>query len=58
MCDQNVGVARTIDVEAISKDIAQLIKTLDEEVAHGGKEIKVSVKDVKSAAEKLEKLVK
>jgi hypothetical protein len=51
MCDQNVGVAKRLDLENISKDIANLVKELDEEV-------KVQVRDVKRIQEKLEKVIK
>ena len=51
MCT-DVGVAKRIDVESISKDIADLVKQLDDEVEG---EIKVS--DVRKIEEKLKKLV-
>ena len=32
MCDNNVGVAKRIDLESLSKDIADLVKQLGQEV--------------------------
>ena len=52
MCDQNVGVAKRIDVEAISKEIADLVKELDKEA-----KVKIPVHEVKKIQKKLEKLV-
>lgn len=52
MCDSNVGVAKRIDVESISKDIADLVKQLDKEV-----EGDIKVSDVKKIQEKLEKII-
>jgi hypothetical protein len=56
MCDQNVGVAKKIDVERVSKDIAELIKALDKEVK--GDEVHVPVKKVKDVSEKLARIIK
>jgi hypothetical protein len=53
MCDSNVGVAKRIDLENISKDIAELVKQLDKEV-----EGDIQVRDVKKIEEKLKKIVK
>jgi hypothetical protein len=53
MCDQNVGVAKRIDLESISSDIADLFKELDNEV-----KIKIPVRKVKNIRKKLEKLIK
>lgn len=50
MCDSNVGVARRIDLEKISKEIADLVKNIDEEV-------NVSVDDIRRIAKNLEMLV-
>jgi hypothetical protein len=51
MCDNNVGVAKRIDLENISKDVAKLVKELDDEVP-------VQVRDIKKIQEKLEKIIK
>lgn len=56
MCTNNVGVARRIDVEHISKEIADLIKSLDKEVK--GEEVQLPVDKVKKIARDIEKLVK
>ena len=50
MCDQNVGVAKRLDIEKISKDVADLMKGLDNEV-------KLEVKKVKKIQDNLGKLV-
>jgi hypothetical protein len=55
MCSNNVGVAKRIEVEKISKDIAELVKTLEAEV-HGD-EVNIPVKQAKKVAKSLEKLV-
>lgn len=52
MCDSNVGVARRIDVEAISKELADLVKQLDKEV-----EVEIEVKDIRKIEGKLKKLI-
>lgn len=36
MCSNNVGVAKRLDLESISEDIAKLVKELDKEVEGGG----------------------
>jgi hypothetical protein len=53
MCDNNVGVAKRLDLESISKDIADLVKKLDKEV-----EGDVDVREVKKIEAKLEKIIK
>jgi hypothetical protein len=53
MCDNNVGVAKRIDLESISKDVADLVKQLDEEV-----EGDVEVRDLKKIEAKLQKIIK
>jgi hypothetical protein len=50
MCDQNVGVAKRIEIEKTSKKVADLVKGLDEEV-------KIDVSDVKKIQAELEKFV-
>jgi hypothetical protein len=56
MCDNNVGVAKRIDVEHISKELTDLIKTLDKEVK--GEEVRLPVPKVKKIAEDLTKIIK
>jgi hypothetical protein len=52
MCTNNVGVARRIDLESISEDIAALIKQLGREV-----EGDIDVAEVKKIETKLRKVV-
>lgn len=52
MCDSNVGVARKIDLESVSADVAKLIRKLDKEL-----EGSVKVADVKKIEAKLAKIV-
>jgi len=54
MCSNNVGVARRIEVEKVSKEIAELVKTLEAEVH--GEEVNIPVKQAKKVAKSLEKL--
>jgi hypothetical protein len=56
MCDNNVGVAKRIDVQHISQELADLIKTLDREVK--GEEVHLPVPKVKQITEKLTKIIK
>jgi hypothetical protein len=56
MCSNNVGVARRIDVENISKELTDLIKTLDKEVK--GEEVNLPVAKVKKIAKDLERIIK
>ena len=53
MCDSNVGVAKRLDLESISKDIAELVKQLDKEV-----EGEVQVRDLKKIEGKIQKIIK
>jgi hypothetical protein len=53
MCTGNVGVARRIDLESISEDIAKLVKELDDEV-----EGEVEVNELKKIDTKLQKIIK
>ena len=53
MCDNNVGVAKRLDLESISEDIAKLVKQLDKEV-----EGKVPVRDLKKVEAKVQKIIK
>jgi hypothetical protein len=52
MCDNNVGVAKRLDLESISQDIAKLVKELDKEV-----EGKVQVSDLKKIEAKVHKII-
>lgn len=51
MCSNNVGVAKRLDLESISEDIAKLVKQLDQEV-----EGEVDVRDLKKIEAKLQKI--
>ena len=53
MCDNNVGVARRLDLESISEDIAKLVKKLDKEV-----EGHVDVHELKRVEAKVQKIIK
>lgn len=53
MCDNNVGVAKRLDLESISKDIAELVKQLDKEV-----EGKVQTRDLKKIETKIQSIMK
>jgi len=53
MCSNNVGVAKRLDLESISEDIANLVKQLDKEV-----EGEVQVRDLKNVSTKIEKIIK
>ena len=50
MCDEKQGVAKRIEIEKISKEVADLVKGLDEE-------IKISVPSVRKIQRKLEKII-
>jgi hypothetical protein len=52
MCDQNVGVARRLDLESISEDIAELVKQLDKKA-----EGEISVDEIKKIERKLHRIV-
>jgi hypothetical protein len=53
MCDNNVGVAKRLDLENISKDIAELVKQLDKKV-----EGPVQVHALKNIEAKVQKIIK
>ena len=53
MCDNNVGVAKRLDLEGISKDIAELVKQLDKKV-----EGPIKVHDLKTIEGKVQKIIK
>ena len=53
MCDNNVGVAKRLDLENISKDIAELVKELDKKV-----EGPVQVHKLKTIEAKVQKIIK
>jgi hypothetical protein len=48
MCDNNLGVAKRLDLESMSEDIAELVKQLDREV-----ERDVQVRDLRQIETKL-----
>ncbi|WP_441279867.1 hypothetical protein [Bradyrhizobium sp. 63_E2_N1_3] len=52
MCDSNVGVAKRLDLESISEDIADLVKQLDKKV-----EGEISVDELKKIEKKLHDIV-
>jgi hypothetical protein len=51
MCDANVGVAKAMDLEKISKEVADLVKGIDDEVS-------VEVRDIKRIQKELEDIIK
>jgi hypothetical protein len=51
----NVGVARRIEVEKISKEIADLVKTLEQQI-HGD-EVTIPVQKIKHVREQLGKII-
>jgi hypothetical protein len=53
MCDNNVGVVKRLDLENISKDIAELVKELDKKV-----EGPVQVHNLKTIEAKVQKIIK
>jgi len=53
MCDNNVGVAKRLDLESISKDIADLVKKLEKKV-----EGPVQTRDLKNIETKVQKILK
>jgi hypothetical protein len=55
MCDNNVGVAKRIEVERISQEIADLVKALDDEM--NGDDVNIPVQKVQSVAERLHKII-
>ncbi len=52
MCDNNVGVAKRLELESISQEIAKLVKELDGEV-----EGKVQVSELKKIEAKVHKII-
>jgi hypothetical protein len=53
MCDDKVGVAKRLDLESVSKDIADLVKQLDKKV-----EGPVNVHGLKTIEAKVQKIMK
>ena len=53
MCKNNVGVVKLLDLESISKDVAELVKQLDKEV-----EGKVHTRDLKKIEGKIQSIIK
>ena len=56
MCDNNVGVAKRIEVEKISKEISDLVKELEGEAHRKGDEVNIPVQKVKHVAHRLSKI--
>ena len=55
MCDSNVGVARRIEVEQVSKEISDLVKELEKEI-HGD-DVHIPVQKVKHVTNRLNKII-
>jgi hypothetical protein len=53
MCDNNVGVAKRVDLESVSKDLAELVKQLGKQA-----EGPVQVNDLKKVETKVQKIIK
>lgn len=53
MCDNNVGVAKRIDLESLSEDVAALVKQLEKKV-----EGPVKVTHLKSIETKVQKILR
>jgi hypothetical protein len=53
VCDNNVGVAKRLDLESISKDIADLVKKLGSEV-----EGPLQTRELKQIETKVQKILK
>jgi hypothetical protein len=51
-CPNNIGVAKRIDLESVSEDLARLVRQLGDEV-----EGEVQVDDPKNIENKLEKII-
>jgi len=56
MCDSNVGVAKRLDLENISKELRELIVSLDEQASTV--EVDVDVKKIQHIEHRLHELVK
>jgi len=56
MCTNNVGVVKRLEVEQISKEIADLVKALEEEMIHG-EDVDIPVQKVKHVRERLGKII-
>jgi hypothetical protein len=52
MCDSNVGVAKRIDLESISEDIANFVDQLDDEI-----DVEISVEEIKKIEKRLHDIV-
>jgi hypothetical protein len=55
MCDNNVGVARRIEVQRISKEISDLVRELDKEIQ--GEDVNIPVQKVKQVNKQLERII-
>ena len=56
MCDSNVGVAKRMDLEKVSKEMADLIKDLDKGAK--SEDVEVPVHVVKRITKRLEDILK
>jgi len=52
MCDQNVGVAKRLDLVSISKEMADFVNKLDKEI-----DVEISVDEIKKIQRKLHKAI-
>lgn len=53
MCDNNVGVAKRIDIERVSTELADFVKKLEKQV-----EVNIKVGEIKKFQTKLEDIIK
>jgi hypothetical protein len=53
MCDNNVGVAKRLDLDSLSQDIANLVRQLGKEI-----EGDVQVRDLKKVEAKVHQILK
>lgn len=52
MCNETVGVVKRIDLERVSKELAQFVKELDKEV-----QVKLKVPKIRKFQSRLEKIL-
>ena len=57
MCTNNVGVAKRIEVEKISKEISDLVKELETEAHRKEDDVNISVQKVKHVVHRLTKII-
>jgi hypothetical protein len=53
MCQNNIGVAKRIDIVSISEDMAEFVKQLDKKV-----DVEISVDELKKIEKKLQKIIR